>query len=84
MTTRKQQLLGDRIRLARLARGISQAALAKQLDVQQGLLWKWEKNRRNPRVPTLMRISEILDVSTDFLLRGITKNSGLPARFHQS
>lgn len=62
--------MGDRIRRAREARDISQSDLAKQLGVEQSHVWKWENDRRVPRLRTLARMAQILNVSIDHIVLG--------------
>ena len=73
----RKQTLGDRIRFAREARQISQVGLANQLHVAQDRVSKWETGKRVPRLRTLAAIAVILEVSMDYLVRGVEKNSGL-------
>jgi transcriptional regulator with XRE-family HTH domain len=74
----KPRTLGTRIRHAREVRELTQVALARRLRVQQDRVSKWERDVRTPRVLTLMAIADSLDVSLDFLVRGVRENSGLP------
>ena len=81
---RKRLALGDRIRIAREARGITQKALARRLDVEQGHVWKWEHGVRTPRMLRLIIIADMLDVSLDYLIRGIEEGSGLEGQLKSS
>ena len=58
--------LGERIRAARIAQGMSQADLA----AKAGII---ELGKVAMRVPTFVKIAEALDVSADHLLRLNTK-----------
>jgi transcriptional regulator with XRE-family HTH domain len=73
----KHRTLGTRIRHAREVRALTQVALAKRLRIQQDRVSKWERDVRTPRVQTLVAIADSLDVSLDFLVRGIQDDSGL-------
>lgn len=53
--------IGDAIRAARKAAGISQAELAHRLDVTQGAVSAWELGRNEPPLETLNKISKICD-----------------------
>ena len=60
--------VGIRIREARKKRGISQAMLADMLDISISHLSSIETGRSNFGVDILMRITEALQVSADWLL----------------
>lgn len=64
--------IGPRIRAAREAvkPELTQADLARRLGVSSAQMWTWEAGRRVPRLPTLTRIADCLEVSLDYLLRG--------------
>ena len=59
---------GERIVAIRKEKGLSQKALAEQLDISPTRLNYWEKDKRFPPIPMLNRISEILGVDGDYLL----------------
>ena len=52
--------VGDQIRAARKARGMTQAALANAVGVTQGALTKWELGQNEPSLDKLARLSEVL------------------------
>ena len=58
-------MLGDRIRELRNSRSLSQVELAKQLHVSKQTISNWENNNVPP---SLIRIANFFDVSTDYLL----------------
>lgn len=60
----------DCLRRIRKERGMSQEALAKQLDVKQNTVSQWETGARNPSLPMLLRITEILECSMNDLVKG--------------
>lgn len=62
--------VGTAIIDARKRRGLSQADLARALDVSQQSVSKWEAGAVLPRPRTLARLAEILRVSVDDLLAG--------------
>lgn len=55
---------GEKIRAAREAAHLTQAALAEQLGVTQGLISQWETDHRGstPTVATLRALGEALGV----------------------
>lgn len=55
--------LGDNIRLARKAFGMTQTQLAKQVGVALGTIQQYESGLRRPRIHHLQRLAEIFNVS---------------------
>ena len=63
---------GLRIRRLRKNANLLQADLANKLDVGVSAINKYEKMPNSfPSIPILLRLSEIFNVSTDYLLKGI-------------
>src|SRR6478735_7396345 len=60
--------MGERLRAARAARGLSLRVLASRLGVSPSLISQIETGRANPSVSTLYAIAAELDVSLDELL----------------
>ena len=60
--------MGERLRAARAARGLSLRELAGRLGVSPSLISQIETGRANPSVSTLYAIADELDVSLDELL----------------
>ena len=60
--------IGDRIRAARQARGLTQTELAKLCFTSQPAVADWEAGRRTPKTDTLQRIANALRVKTSELL----------------
>ena len=63
-------MLGVRIADLRRYRGMTQQALADALHISASAVGMYEQGRREPPVSVLVQLSEILGVSTDFLLTG--------------
>ncbi|MEL6365190.1 MAG: helix-turn-helix transcriptional regulator [Pseudomonadota bacterium] len=76
-------LLGDRIRLARRARGLSQAELAIRLGVSQPAVANWESGAHDPRHVILGKLAKTLEVSRAWLAQGGEEESG-PGRLAAS
>lgn len=57
-----------RLKEIRLNKGITQEDLAKELNVGQNTISQWETGERTPRVPTLIKLAEVLDCSVGELL----------------
>ena len=58
----------SRLKEIRKSRGISQADLSQILHVTPGAVGMWEQGRREPSYEKLKRISDVFNVSTDYLL----------------
>jgi len=67
----RKQALGDRIRIAREKREISQRALARAMKVEPDQMSKWESGRRTPRLRTLCKIADLLGTTLDYLCLGV-------------
>lgn len=63
-------MLGARIAALRRDAGWSQAELGKRLKVSASAVGMYEQGRREPSADTLIALSEIFDVTTDYLLKG--------------
>ena len=59
----------DIIKSKRLALGLSQENLAKQLGVKRITVTQWEAGRNTPRTKMLQEIAKALKCSTDDLLK---------------
>ena len=63
-------MLGARIAALRRSAGLSQAQLAAMLQISPSAMGMYEQGRREPSMDTLVALSRILQVSTDYLLTG--------------
>ncbi len=63
--------ISDRILTLRKASGLSQEELADRLGVSRQSVSKWESEQSAPDLERIIAISELFEVSTDYLLRGI-------------
>lgn len=61
-------LIGQRIRAARNLRGMKAAVLAEQIEITTESLGHIECGVRGPSLQTLIRISDVLEVSLDYLV----------------
>ena len=63
------------MRESRLAMGVTQAELAKLAGLQESWISHFEVGRRKPSVGNLLKLSDALDVSADYLLgRSLNRN----------
>lgn len=61
--------MGDRIRAARLTRGLSLRAVAQKVGVSHQAIYKYERNEDVPSSAVLMSLSEVLGVKPEFFFR---------------
>lgn len=62
------KIFAERILELRKEKGISQATLARQLQVSYSVVCYWETDRSEPTAPNLVKIADYFDVSVDYLL----------------
>ena len=68
-------LLGDRIRIAREKKGITQEMLAERVNISPSHISVIERGVKTARIDTVARIANELDVSADYLLQDLVKRS---------
>lgn len=61
-------MLGQKINEIRMAMGWNQVDLAKRLGVAKQTVSNWENENIQPSIEMLIRIANIFNVSTDYLL----------------
>ena len=61
-------IFAERLLELRTEKGLSQATLAKHLQVSYAVICYWETNRSEPTAPNLVKIADYFDVSVDYLL----------------
>ena len=62
------KIFAERLLELRKEKGISQAALAKALEVSYAVVCYWETDRSEPTAPNLVKLADYFDVSVDYLL----------------
>lgn len=68
-------MFSRRLKELRASAGLSQKALASKLFVSQQAVARWETDKATPNPETLAKLSEIFDVSADYLLgRELSQN----------
>lgn len=60
--------IGNKIKELRLSKNIDQKTLAKKLNVQQSAISKWELNKNEPDIKSIIALAKFFDVTTDYLL----------------
>ncbi|MBQ8400617.1 MAG: helix-turn-helix domain-containing protein, partial [Clostridia bacterium] len=63
---------GERIRLLRMEKGLSQEGLADALDVTRQAVSRWETDGSLPDIDKLIGLCDLFGVSLDYLVRGKT------------
>ena len=61
-------MFGDMIKNLRQSRSLNQVQLAVTLNVSKQTVSNWENNNILPSIEMLVKISQFLSVSTDYLL----------------
>lgn len=67
--------IGNRIQARRKQLGYTQEQLANMMDVSIQMISNLERGNKAIRIDNLINLSEILQVSTDFILTGKNSNS---------
>ena len=63
--------VGDRIQNLRKTKGMSQEELADKVGVSRQAVSKWESEQATPDLEKIVIMSELFEVTTDYLLKGI-------------
>lgn len=58
----------ERLKVLRTEKGLSQPELANLLGVSNGIISFWENGVNEPTISNLIKLAEVLEVSTDYLL----------------
>ena len=58
----------DSLKKLRVRNNLSQIELAEKLNVKQYVISSWEIGRSEPNIEQIIKLSEILNVPTDYLL----------------
>ena len=69
---------GEKIKELRQQKGWSQDHLGSLINVHGRHVWKYETGKALPQAETLLKIAEVFDVSTDFLLRDDLSDNAAP------
>ncbi len=72
MTSDLLKSIGERICTKRKQLGLTQEQIADKMDVSIQMVSNLERGNKAIKIDNLIKISEILDVSTDYILTGKT------------
>lgn len=70
-------MFAKRLKTIRKQKGYTQVSLAEKLEVSKGTVAMWETGKRTPDFETLITLSDIFDVRTDYLLGKSDDNSSI-------
>jgi len=62
------KIFAERLLELRKEKSLSQAALAKNIDVSYGVICYWETDKSEPTAPNLVKIADFFGVTVDYLL----------------
>lgn len=58
----------ERLKMLRIEKKLSQPDLANLIGVSKGMISFWENGINEPTITNLIKLSQIFDVSTDYIL----------------
>lgn len=58
----------ERLKLLRIEKKLSQPELAQLIGVSKSMISFWENGINEPTISNLIKLSQVFDVSTDYLL----------------
>lgn len=67
---------GDRLKIAREGRQLTQTELANQVGISDQQIYRYESGRSAPIADVLMRLAKALEVSTDYLVGLVDEPTG--------
>jgi len=71
--------MGERLKQLRLARNLSQEAVARQIGITRSAYSHYEINNRQPVYETLIKLAAFFDVSLDYMIGGTRAAACAPA-----
>ncbi|ARW09095.1 helix-turn-helix domain-containing protein [Bacillus atrophaeus] len=77
--------LGKRLKAARKKCGLSQIQVAEKLNISNQVISNYERDFRDPDTKTLKQLSDLYNVSTDYLVgRQTTENTNGNSKWNQT
>ncbi len=61
------KIFGERLKELRIENNLTQQQLAKELNVSGNTIHSWETDKQEPSMTALLKISNIFNVSLDYL-----------------
>lgn len=71
--------IGNRIKICRKGKKLTQEALAEQINVSPHYIYEIERGSKTMSLNILAQLSQVLHISTDYLLFGQQQDSVFPA-----
>lgn len=71
-------MLGDKIKVLREGKNVSQKELAQAIGVSDVMISLYEQGKKSPSLPTIVKIADYFNVSTDYLLGTKAVNNDIP------
>ena len=68
-------IIGQRIKQARLSKNLTQEDLAEQIDISVAFLSRVERGNSHINLKRLSQLCRLLDVSEGYILNGVSSNS---------
>ncbi len=62
------KIFSERLKALRIEKGFTQPKLAERVGVSKGMISFWEQGIHEPTVSYIIKLSKVLDVSSDYLL----------------
>ena len=62
------KIFAKRLKELRMEKGISKAELAKRIGSSYSIVCYWETDRSKPTAPYLVKLTELFELSVDYLL----------------
>lgn len=59
---------GERLKTERKKKGLTQEELAKKLELATGTIQQYELGKREPKLPVIKKIAEVLEVKPYYLV----------------
>ncbi|MBS4961293.1 MAG: helix-turn-helix transcriptional regulator [Clostridiales bacterium] len=77
--------IGQKLQFLRKKEGISQEQLAQKLEISRQAISKWELDQSAPEIENIVKLSELFQVTTDYLLKeqSETGNGGVSQKPNQ-
>jgi transcriptional regulator with XRE-family HTH domain len=66
-----KEQLGRNLRRLRIAAGLTQMELANRSEMDMGEISRLERGQRSPRLDTMVRVAEAMDLTVEDLVAGI-------------
>lgn len=73
--------MGERIKGAREAKGLSLEKVAKRMKIEPELVLSWESGESEPDTKSARKLADILSVTSDYLLFGVDNASAIHTMF---